>query len=143
MLGWSTILERRPGGPFGGGRLEREQQVVALIGGQLQIGQGAQQHAIPALEQRAAFLGRQLFAQEAELRGELSPLLDARLGRGAVPQKLTDAAQQRLVLFGIRAVPESRTPAGSLSHIAGILAQGCQCALGSWGVALTRRVGAK
>ena len=124
LLGRRAILERGPGGAFGRGGFERQQQVLALIGRQLQVGQRAQQHAVPAFEQRAALLGRQLFAQKAQLRGELAPLLDARLGGGAVPQKLTDTAQERLVLFGIRAVAESRTPAGSLSHVDRILAQG-------------------
>ena len=142
LFGWSAILQSRPGGAFGSGRFEREEQVVALIGRQLQIRQSSQEHPIPAFEQGGAFLGRQLFTQEAQLRGELSPFLDACLGRGAVPQKLTDAAQERLVLFGVRAVPEARTPAGSLSHIAGILAQ-AQCGLVSWSVVLPRRAGSE
>jgi hypothetical protein len=124
LLGRRAILERRPRGAFGRGGLERQQHVVPLVRVQLQVGQGAHQDAVPALEQGAALFGRQLLAQKAELRGKLSPFLDAGLGGGAVPQKLTDAAQERLVLVGIRAMAESCTPAGSFSHVDRILAQG-------------------
>ena len=66
------------------GGFEGEQQVLALIRWQLQIGKRPKQHSIPAFEQGGALLGRQLFAQKAELCRELAPFFNARLSGGAV-----------------------------------------------------------